>query len=255
MGIRKLGTISILVLLCMPASCAEPRFGGMTVREAFPDERLARLVEAVDRGDYAEADKQLKAGADVNMAGTDGVSALIWVMAGRNIKGTEYLLKIGADPNYRDKKDQFSAMYVAAGGDSPKFLELLLKYKGDPNLTGPDREPLLHTAVGQFREKNIEILLKNGADVNGRGPTDSTAAEKAAHLGRFDLVAYFLERGLTYNLQDLAESVELRDVPVGSKSQRWKEKVIDMLKQRGVKFPAFAPRDSKDVRSDKEKKK
>jgi len=223
---------------------AESRIGNLTVHTAFPDQRVAGLVEAVVRGDYAEADRQRKAGADVNTVGTDGISPLLWVIIenhrAHNYRGTEYLLKAGANPNYRVEKDAYSAMYFAAGGKNPELLELLLKYKGDPNLVGIGG-PLLHVAVQSLEKKNVELLVKYGANVNilnGRW----TAAQDAAALGRFDLVVYFLENGLSYDLQDLAKGVEISLVPADSDAQRWKEKVIEMLKERGVKFPAVVQR-------------
>ena len=73
------------------------KIGGMTVDQAFPDARVAKLVSAVTAGDYADADKQIKAGADVNYVGTDGISPLLWVMyeghRARDYRGVEYLLR------------------------------------------------------------------------------------------------------------------------------------------------------------------
>jgi ankyrin repeat protein len=133
-------------------------------------------------------------------------------------------------------------MALAAGGDSPQILELLLKYKGDPNLIGPDNDPLLLIATGEFRRENVDLLLKYGADINSHRSNGDTAADFAVGLGRFDIVAHLLEKGLNYNLQRLAKSVEIRAVPPDSEAQKWKSKVIEMLKQRGAKFPAFVPR-------------
>lgn len=227
-------------------SIAETQIGGMTVDQAFPDARVAKLVKAVTHGNYAEADKQIKQGADVNYIGTEGISPLLWAVfvwheETHDLRGVEYLLKAGADPNYRDSKEKNSAMYFAAGTDDPALLELLLKYKGDPNLLAPFNEPLLHVAVGQRRKANIELLLKNGADINVRRD-GSTAAQKAAYLGRFDLVALFLDRGMSYDLQGLAASVEAAQVSPTSEQQHWKDKVIEMLKARGATFPAFIPK-------------
>ena len=234
----------ILLLMIIPALLAgfwEKKFGGMTVKEAFPDERVARLVDTASHGDLQEVDAQIRAGADVNAVGRDGITPLLWVMGTRNFKGMEHLLKAGANPNYEDAKRGISAMYLAAGGDRPDFLELILKYGGDPNLRGGEHdEPMLHIAVSQLREKNIEILLKRGADINGHtGMMKHTAADNALTFGRFDLVVYFLDRGLTYNLRGLAKGVEITQVPKESKQQRTKEKVIEMLRARGVKFPVF----------------
>jgi ankyrin repeat protein len=218
----------------------------MTVRDAFPDERVARLVSAAARGDLDGMDAQIRAGADVNYVGTDGISPLLWVVVeGRrraDLSGAEHLLKSGANPNYRDEKRKASAMALAAGGDSPQILELLLKYKGDPNLIGPENDPLLFVAVGESRRRNIDLLLQHGADINIHRNNGDTAAVFAASLGDFDLVAHFLEQGLNYDLQRLARTVEIIRVPPNSEAQRWKDKVIAMLKERGAKFPAFVPR-------------
>ena len=235
------------VALFAIAGCLETRVGNMTAHEAFSDERVARMVGAAVSGDRNEVDQQLKAGADVNAIGKDGISPLLFVLINRQLKGAELLLKAGANPNYKAALRNGSAMALAAGGDWPEALELLLKHGGDPNLRGlENNEPLLFIAVMQFREQNIRILLDHGADVNiHRGSkfsnADDTAANVAARLGRFDLVHYFLERGQNYSLQRLAASVEIRNVPPTSEQQRWKDKVIEMLEARGACFPAFDP--------------
>jgi ankyrin repeat protein len=237
--------LGIALAVAVAAASAQIRYGRMSVDEAFPDQRVARMVEAASRGDVGAVDAEIQAGADVNYVGTDGISPLLWVMVEArrrgDLKGLERLLKAGANPNYRDEKRKASAMALAAGGDRPRILELLLKYKGDPDLIGPAGEPLLHIAAGEFRRENIDLLLQYGADINIHEGNGSTAAHVAARLGRFDLVAYLLEKGLTYNIQGLARSVEISHVRPNSEAQRWKDKVIEMLKERGAKFPAFVP--------------
>lgn len=238
MLVKSLAALAAAAILL--AGCVTEKFGGMTVHDAFPDPRVAALVEAVTHGDYIEADKQLKAGADINMVGTDGVSPLMWVMATtKNVKRTEYMLKAGANPNYRDEKHKQTAVCLAAGGDMPEMLELLLKYKGNPSQTGPNGDLPLFIAVGQRRDENIKILVKYGAAMHYDNPQSESVASTAVGLGRFDLVAYFLEQGLNHNLDDLAIDVYNRQVSV---QQPWKDKVIEMLKARGVKYPPDWPR-------------
>jgi uncharacterized protein len=229
--------------LMMSSCIAETRFGGKTVQEAFSDERVAAIITATSNGDFAEADRWRKSGADVNAIGGDGVSPLIWIMS--TTLGTskiEYLLKAGADPNYRDERRKGSAMYFAAGGNRPDILELMLKYKGNPNLIGPRDRTMLMVAASQFRDANIDLLLKYGADINQIDHLDETVADKCVSYGRYDLVARFLDLGLKQNFQELAKGVEIRVISPNSEQQRWKEKVIEMLKARGAVFPAIAPK-------------
>lgn len=237
---------AIITIVAVSFGCSEVRVGGMAAHEAFSDERVARLVNATSSGDLEEADRQIKAGADVNAIGKDGISPLLFVLINRQLNGVEYLLKAGANPNYKATLRDGSAMYLAAGGNWPEVLELLLKYGGDPNLRAYSNEPLLIIAVSQFRRENIDLLLRYGADINihiggNYSNADDTAADVAMALGRFDLAAYLLERGLNYNIQRMAASAVISKVHPDSGQQRWKDKVIEMLKERGACFPAFDP--------------
>ncbi len=159
-------------------------FNGMTVEQAFTDKRTAAMVDAVSHGRFKEADKQLAAGADVNAVGKDGLSPLLWVMhtADDDMGKMEYLLKAGANPNYRAEGHGVSAMSWAAKS-SKKPLLLLLRYKGDPDLLGPRDIPLLYQAALSFRRDVIEVLLDHGADINNHAHWGETVGDAAAGGG------------------------------------------------------------------------
>src|SRR5713226_8310253 len=157
----------VLGVPTLSAALGEAKFGGLTARQAFPDEKVGALVEAATRGDLKQVDALLQGGANVNAAGAQGVSPLIWVLAARNKKGAEHLLKAGADPNQKTMEKNESAMSLAAGGNDPQILEMLLKHGGNPNLRGPNDDPLLHIAILGQRWENMRLLLKHGADING----------------------------------------------------------------------------------------
>jgi len=225
----------------MSAAFGEVKFGGLTARQAFPDEKVGALVEAASRGDLKQVDALLQAGANINAVGVQGISPLIWVLAAHNKQGVEHLLKAGADPNQNTMEKDESAMSLAAGGNDPEILEMLLKRGGNPNLTGPRDQAVLQIAAlySERRRENVRLLLKYGADINGHTEFGQTAAHKAVSAGDFELVAYLLEQGFNYKLQEFAKGVEIRQVPRNSEQYQWKQKVIEMLKARGVKFPAF----------------
>lgn len=235
----------ILLLTIIPVLLAafwEKKLGGLTAEQAFTDARVARLVRAASSGDLKEVDAQIRAGADVNAVGAQGVTPLMWVLTTHDLKAVEHLLKSGANPNYRDPECGISAMYFASGGNKPKLLELLLKHGGDPNLRGTNAETMLQVAASECRRENIDILLQHGADINGHDGLRRSAADSALTRACFDITVYLLERGLTYDLRYLAKGVEGRIIQDNSDQKRWQDRAIEILKERGVKFPANVPR-------------
>lgn len=134
MKVQKLWVV-FLVAFVVTTGCATSTVADRSAQQTFLDPLVATLVIAVSQGDFADADKALKAGANVNSIGVEGLTPLLWVMGTTlNVGKIEYLLRAGANPNYRDEKTFVSPMYLAAGGNRPDILELLLKYNGDPNL-------------------------------------------------------------------------------------------------------------------------
>ncbi len=227
-----------VIMISVICGCTNSReVAGMTAQQEFSDPKVAQMVEAASAGDFKKVDAQIQAGADVNAIGKDRITPLIWQVYLRNVSGTEKLLQVGAKPNYRDEKDHLSALYIAADAKRADLLAVLLRYKGDPNLMGPNSEPLLDTAITAMSRECVNVLLKSGANVNIVNSNGASPAESAVALGQFDLVILLLEHGLSHNLQDLALTVQNRDVPPSSDAQRLKDKVIAMLKVRGVTYP------------------
>jgi ankyrin repeat protein len=228
----------ILSITTLSALRAETKVGGMTAQQAFPDIVTAQWVHAVDKSDFREADRQLAQGAKVNLIGTDGITPMLWMMGAHRwvTQRLEYMLKAGADPNLPSPKNQASPMYIAAGGDISANLALMLKYHGDPNLMGCSDDPILFVAVENARMDNINLLLSAGADINRLDRNGESAANQALIRGRFDIIAYFLDHGLTAGLNMLARESQGTPLPPGDEMQAWKEKVINMLKARGADF-------------------
>jgi uncharacterized protein len=211
----------------------------MTASEAFSDARVIRMLGALQRREYVAADREYKAGADVNTVGKDGISPLLWLIGEtRDPEPIEYLLDKGADPNYREPTIKASALYFAAGGsNTTAILEVLLRHKGNPNLIGPNDEPPLFTAVQQDRIENVKVLVQHGADINWVHRNGSTAATQALTRREFNLVLYFLDQGLTSRLDYLASLLEYVIVPKGSEAEQGKNEVIAALRARHIAYP------------------
>jgi ankyrin repeat protein len=233
-----IGSVAIAISGMFTVACGGIEYGGMTPEQAFGPKEAA-LVQAAAAGDLEKVRQLIAEGAHVNARGPEGTTPLVWVLADGNLAGAEALLKAGSDPNLKFA-GQESAMSLAAAGNRPKVLELLLRHGGDPNLTGPQGRHLIMLALLAQQPKNMQLLLDHGADVNAHDPIDGrTAAVVAVGQGRFDLAVMLLEKGLDYNLPRLARAVETRLIPKDSPQQKWRAKLVDMLRKHGhaVRLP------------------
>lgn len=226
-------------------ACAQMRLGELAVEETFSDARVVELTRAAMSGDTEKVLRLARAGVPINVVSETRVKAtpLIWALYAKSLAGMKALLEAGADPNLRSVGGM-SPLQWAAGGDRPDMLALLLRYGGRSNGNASikfEEWPLM-LASSQGRLENVKLLVEAGGDINAYDEWNHSAPNYAiAAIGAFDIAAYLLEHGYMHDLQGLARGVEIRHVPPNSERQRWKDKVIEMLKARGVRFPAFIP--------------
>jgi len=233
--LKRAGQITVLIsLLSVALGCEAMNHNGRTISGTFPDPKAATLVRAAEDANVNRMRTLVQEGADVNYAGKNGVTPLVWVMADRDYGGVEALLKLGANPNQK-MTNHNSPMWLAAGRDDLKMLKLMLQYHGDPNIIGAGQITALEIAVRQFLIPNIDLLVRSGANINYADNVGQSAATWAAALGHFDIVVHLLELGYSHNLQDLAGWVEARKV--NPEEQPNKDRVIAMLRARGVQYP------------------
>ena len=229
---------SVATMLFVVLGCKQELIGDMKLKEAFAPE-VVEFVDAVLKDDFQKADEILQGNVNINAIGKDGITPLLWLLAeehAKDLEAVEFMLKQGADPNYIDPNRQVSAMYFASGGNKPEFLELLIKYGGDVNQIAKDDKSMLMVASSQGRIENINMLVNHGADMSWKNRFDESAASICLIQGRFDLTVFFLEKGFNGDLDALASYVE--GIVANDEMQTYKEKAIDMLRDKKVKFPA-----------------
>lgn len=207
--------------------------GSLNVEQVFSDARVLALIAAVESNDSARAQAQLRSGARVNCQGNYEITPLVWVMGGGDRTAVKRLLRLGADPN--QKVHGNNPTWIAAGRDDSGMLELMLQYRGDPNTVGDDGSSALEVATKEHFEKNIDLLVRHGADINHVDAHDETAATWAGITGSIELVAHLLELGYSHDLPGLARLVD--GVQVNDEQEHWKPRVVQLLKDRGVKYP------------------
>lgn len=236
---RWLVGVIMAVALIQAAGCSEVSVSGKTAKDVFQDPQTLALVEAACNGDLPKIEVLVKQGANVNATGYRDMTPLFWAMECKNYVGIKKLLELGANPNYKMEGD-ISAMWASAGSSDPHFLPLMLAHGGNPNIwSGADNALMI--AMEQDQMNNFKLLLDHGADVNAHDQGGNTVATYASALAKFDVVIMLLKHGYEYELQRLALGVNGRVVPSNSALFAQKQQVLDMLKERGVKFPLPPP--------------
>ncbi|TGL32565.1 ankyrin repeat domain-containing protein [Leptospira koniambonensis] len=260
---RKLLTITLgfLCFSIIQVSCASTklRCAGCNISEAYSKPLAQKLVVAVIQGKTGKVAELVQEGANPNYLEPEKIPMLIWALCANNIEGFETLLKVGADPNlsgtghgfgngklgglqgaqgndFSQIYEGWSAMRFASQVKDIQFLKLAIQYGGDVNAPKGQRspkEPLIAAAeYGLF--EHVKLLVSAGANINIHSEIESAPESAISGMGRFDIAIWFLEHGYNYNLQRLAVRAENRGV---NTQQSNKEKLIDMLIAKGIKFP------------------
>jgi ankyrin repeat protein len=195
-----------------------------------------------------------------------GHSLLIMTVVNQQYGMCEKLLKLGANPNLHDYYEGTPAIVDAAqiGSlffDDAKFLRLLLKYGANPS----DKEngkldegnsirytPLIVSSGSKYDAyEKVKLLVEAGADINYKDEFNNFALKEAIILNNMEVAYYLLLHGADYRgvfidrtkyfeggqkayIQDLLMEHNYSSY---SRNQKYKLKIIDFLKAKGVKFP------------------
>lgn len=242
------GGAVVLPIAVQTACRGEQTVNGTTVDRWFADPRARDLADAAGRGDADRVAALIRAGADPNAAGRDGVTPLVWALGRHSRGGVRALLAHGADPNAKGTP-ALHALTLAASADDPELLRALLDAKGDPSACDSGGDPLLRTAIMHRRIENVRLLAGRGANLNALDRGHSTPVLTAADTDQWDVVALLLERGADPNIPDngggtVANTLEDEETGrVGSDPAQAsvRERVRKLLVARGVRFPAEPP--------------
>lgn len=222
-----------------------------------PAWELAKAVEDEDTIKIKEILKNKKSDIDFKEP-KFGSTLLMLSIINSQYVSARTLLQMGANPNVQDSYRKTSSVIFAASNDDPKYLELILEYKGNANAieTAPFKEgdearkTALLAAIN-FLDPNslrkVKLLVESGANVNYHNPghTDLPLSE-AITARKMDVVLYLLQNGADSNLI-MYEMIDghkvyileaLRKCIIDLNSEQYKSKlgVIKFLKEKGLDY-------------------
>jgi ankyrin repeat protein len=185
------------------------------------------LVAAAEHGDRTAALRLLAKGADPNMPGADGTTAVMWAAANDDLDLVRALIAAKANVS---QKNQFgtTALTEAAIIGSARVIDALLKAGADPNTRNPEGETPLMAVARSGRLEAAKRLLEAGADVNATETFGGQSALMwASAQGQGEMVKLLASKGADLNARGLV--------------RQWERKVITEPRPKDMNKGGFTP--------------
>ena len=156
------------------------------------------IVEAVKEGDVATVRHLIERGADVNVAGGDGMTSLHWAAGRGYVEVTRVLLEAGADVAVGTRIGTYTPLHLAVRGGHVAVSKLLIEAGADVTAatTNGEATPLHLAAAADGGEDIVVALVEAGADVNAKERVaGQTPLMFAASYGQTESVKRLLAAG------------------------------------------------------------
>lgn len=182
---------------------AEDRYGWTPIKHAFKDKQYEVLEALIQEGASVDRDQLRK---DLNKQNVSGDTLLTRT---HDIPSLRALVRLGADPNLRNKSGMTALAYAAFYGDLEK-VRALIELGADVNVQDKrGSTPLMLTCQGGHAHV-AQALLKAGEDPNAEGPRGWTALMYAAYLNRLETVRVLIPAtNVNYSNQDGVSALTL----------------------------------------------
>lgn len=162
------------------------------------------FLKAVNRKDFQEMERLLKAGANIDVGNVRGVTPLMASVLSGNVALAEWLIKRGANPAAQNTSGD-TPLHEAAKAEDPELLNALLSAKGVGSLVNVRNHlgstPLIEACAAR-RHWNAKALLKAGAGVNEKTLQGTSALLTASARHDHETVSLLLGAGANPNDAD-----------------------------------------------------
>jgi ankyrin repeat protein len=185
------------------------------------------LLDAAERGDRAAALRLLGKGADPNVPGPDGTTAIMYAAANDDVELVRALIKAKADVKRTNQFGTTAITEAAIIGSTP-VIDALLKAGADPNTRNPEGETPLMAVARSGKVEAATLLLEARADVNAKEQFGGQSALMwAAAQSQADMVKLLASRGADLNARGVI--------------RQWERKVITEPRPKDMNRGGFTP--------------
>jgi len=169
----------------------------------------APVADAAMRGDIDTVRELLRAGADVNAAQGDGMSALHWAAEHGDAGMVEVLVYAGAEVQSATRIGEYSPLHIASRNGALDAVTALLAAGAEVGaLTDPSGSTPLHLAAVSGNGDVVRALIAAGSDPNAvEADWQQTPLIFAASWNRVDAIAALLDGGADPNIS--AQGIDL----------------------------------------------
>jgi len=155
------------------------------------------VADAAMRGDADAVRELLRAGADVNAAQGDGMTALHWAAERGDAELAGMLIYAGANVEAVTRIGHYTPLHLASRSGDPTTARMLLEGGSDARAAASTTGATpLHLAAAAGDPEVVGLLIDHGADPDAReSEWDQTPLTFAAARNRATAIAMLLERG------------------------------------------------------------
>lgn len=166
-------------------------------------DRAPDVANAAQRGDIAQVEALLRAGADVNAPQGDGMTALHWAAERGDARMADMLIRGGASVRAVTWIGEYTPLHLASRAGTPDVITLLLDAGSDVKATTTNSGATpLHFAASSGNPEAVKLLLDRGADANVRERTwQQTPLMFAASLNRAEVIRVLIQGGADPDLR------------------------------------------------------
>jgi len=220
MGTHFLRSLSVLCLSALLSGAVPPE---------------SPVADAAMRADLDKVRILLKAGADVNVAQGDGMTALHWSAENRSVEMAAMLIYAGANVEAVTRIGGYTPLHLASRSGSAAIVQELLEAGANPTVaSSAGGATPLHFAASASSRGSVISLLDHGAEIDARESAwEQTPLMFAASLGRTEIVELLLSRGADVSVTTSAVYLPaLQDEDRAARQRR--DKVLDGFRAQNV---------------------